>query len=110
MGAAALTFRNSSFVAGACRWNRKRLPALSRSGRCKHRRQEARKREGDRWRNCTQVASFAHAYNYKLRDTTPNAQENLNIEYVHLPKAVNWFLDWPERQSSGSAWRVACPT
>jgi len=45
-----------------------------------------------------QVSSFAHGYYYKLRDTTPNTQESLNIKYVYSPKAVNWFLDWLERQ------------
>jgi hypothetical protein len=45
-----------------------------------------------------QVASFAEGYYYKLRDTTPDTQESLNIKYVFSHKAVNWFLDWLERQ------------
>lgn len=46
-----------------------------------------------------QVSSFANAYYYKLRDTTPNTQEGLNIKYVCSAETVNWFLDRLERQS-----------
>jgi len=47
------------------------------------------------------VSSFAHAHYCKLRNSSSNTQESLNIKFafVYSPKAVNWFLDRLEWQS-----------
>ena len=82
-------------------WSRNRLPALPRNGRCKHRGPEGHEPGSDRGAMAAQVSSFAHAHYCKLRDSSSNTQESLNIKFafVYSPKAVNWFLDRLEWQS-----------
>jgi outer membrane protein OmpA-like peptidoglycan-associated protein len=43
------------------------------------------------------VASFADAFYYKIRATTPDTGESSVMKVVYSPQAMEWFLDWLEK-------------